>query len=320
MSLDNSALAVGSSTVHLHSRSADGAPTAAGLTFTPLDASNIEVAGTTLLVNGPKGTISGMVISLASAGLILGTKTFAMPLPMPDPDKTPTANGIFTLADQIDASKSKSGVAVAGTTLSVNRPDTTRSGTSIPGAPAGQVVAGQTLTVPTPSPGPTGEAVIIAGNTVTAGGSPVTIAGIPLSLAIGPSGLYVSAQGSGSVTLTASVLAGASMSLDPAGQLVVGGSTLTQATGDGNGGLGSAIMAGFGPASSAAGTDHDILHATTGPGAGGGLASTGTDRGNGNATASVLGFAGGARRLAGMGVMRMVGLVSIVGWVGFLSP
>ncbi len=316
MSLDYSALAVGSSTVHLHSGSADGALTAAGLTATPLGASNIEAAGTTLHMNGPKGTIHGTVISLASAGLILGTKTIAMPSPAPDPDVTPTANDISTLAGQINTPKGKSGVAMAGTTLSVTGPDTTISGTVISAAPSGLIIAGQTLILPTPSPGATGDAVIIAGSTVTAGGSPVTIAGIPLSLATGPSGLYVSAQSSGSVTLSASVLAGESVSLGPAGQLVVGGSPVTAATGDGNGGLGSVIMAGFGPASSMVGTNLGNGHATAETGLGGGMATSGTGRGDGNATAAVLGFAGGARRLAGMGVMSIMVQLCVLWWLG----
>lgn len=200
------------------------------------------------------------------------------------------------------APEGKSGVAMAGTTLSVTGPDTTISGTVISAAPSGLIIAGETLTLPTPSPGATGDAVIIAGSTVTAGGSPATIAGIPLSLATGPSGLYVSAQSSGSVTPSASVLAGESVSLGPAGQLVVGGSPVTAATGDGSGGLGSVIMAGFGPASSMAGTDLGNGHATGG--------------GGGNATVGVLGFAGGARRLAGMGAMSIMVQLSVLWWLG----
>jgi len=295
MSLDNSALAVGSSIVHLYSGSADRALTTTGLTFTLLDTSNIDVAGNTLSSNRPKGTISGTVISLASAGLILGTKTFAMPSPAPDPDANPsTVNGVFTLVGQTFTPEGKSDIAVAGNTLSVNGPDATISGTVISAAPSGLIIAGEIHALPKPSPGATGDAVIIAGSTVTAGGSPVTIAGNPFSLAIGPSGLYVSGKGSGSVTLSASVLAGESVSLDPAGQLVVGGSTVTQATVDGNGGLGSVIMAGFGSASSTAGPS----------------------LGNWNATAGPLGFTGGARRLAGLGLMSMVIQVSVVGWLG----
>lgn len=77
------------------------------------------------------------------------------------------------------APKGKSGVAMAGTTLSVTGPDNTISGTVISAAPSGLIIAGQTLTLPTPSPGATGDAVIIAGSTVTAGGSPAIIARIP---------------------------------------------------------------------------------------------------------------------------------------------
>lgn len=294
MSLDDAALAVGSSTIHLYSGSANEALTAAGLVFTPLDASIIDVAGNTLSINRPKGTISGTVISLASAGLVLGTKTFAMPSPAPIPDATlTTTKGVFTLTDQTFTPEGKSDVAVARNTLSVNGPDTTTSGTVISGAPSGQVVAGQILTLPTPAPGVTGDTVIIGGSTLTAGGPPVTIAGTPLSLAIGPSGLYVSGQGSGSLSLSALMVAGASVSLDPAGQLVVGSNTIAPTTGNGGGGLGSVIMAGFGPASS---TARPSL-------------------GNGNGTAGTLAFTGGAGRLVGLGMMSMVVQVSVIEWL-----
>ncbi len=95
----------------------------------------------------------------------------------------------------------------------------------------------------------TGDTVIVAGSTLTADGPPVTIAGTPLSLATGPSGLYVFGQGSGSPS--ALKVAGESVSLDSAGQLIVETSTVAPATGHG-GGLGSMIMGGFGPASSTA--------------------------------------------------------------------
>jgi len=293
-SLDDVALAVGSSTIHLYSGNVNGALTAAGLESTSLDASIIDVASNTLSINGPKGTPSGTVISLVSAGLVLGTKTFAMPSPSPIPDATLiTTKGVFTLTAQTFTPEGKSDVASAGNTLSVNGPDTTISGAVISGAPSGQVVAGQTLTLPTPSPGAMGNIVIIAGSTLTAGGPPVTIGGTPLSLAIGPSGLYVSGQGSGTLSQSALVVAGASVSLDPAGQLIVGSSTVAPATGNGDGGLGSVIMAGFGPASSTAGPS----------------------LGSGNATAGTLAFTGGAGRLVGLGMMSMVVQVSVVGWL-----
>jgi len=116
------------------------------------------------------------------------------------------------------------------------------------------------------------------------------------------------------VTPSASVLAGESVSLGPAGQLVVGGSPVTAATGDGNGGLGSVIMAGFGPASSMAGTDLGNGHATD---VGGGMATSGTGRGGWECHGWRPGLCGSGRKTGWDGSNEHYGPAecTVVAWV-----
>ena len=105
------------------------------------------------------------------------------------------------------------------------------------------------------------------------------------------------------MAFSAPVVAGESVSLNAAGQLVVDGSTVTQGASAGNGGLASVILAGFGPANSMAGT----AAATAAAGSGLGVA---------NATAGMLGFTGGAERMVGMGWAKIVFSACAVGCLG----
>ena len=124
----------------------------------------------------------------------------------------------------------------------------------------------------------------------------MTVSGNTLSLVSGSSGFYVAGHGSGTSTVSVPMAAGQSASIDAEGHLVINGSNDV-------GGLGSAIMFGFGPANGAS---------TASPTANG----IGTTPGNSsNATTGVLGFTGEGSRSFGFHVSAIVGLVLCISLV-----
>ena len=287
VSLDKSSIVVGSSTLALPTGSGNGVLTAAGQTFTPLGGGSILVNGNTFSVNGPPTTVSGTVLSLALSGLVIDSQIFA--LPTPAPEVIPNTKNTITFAGQTFTQLRSDAVAFHGTTLVANGPAATIAGTVISLASSNLVVGSQTFALPTPAPNAFHIAVVIDGTTLTAGASAVTISGKTLSLAFGSSGLYVGGHGSGSSTFSVPMTAGESASMDAEGHLVVDGS------GD-VGGLGSAIMFGFGP-----------------PNGAGTASATGkrigmTPGNSSNATTGVLGFTGKGSRCSSLHVVAVFGL------------
>ena len=262
--------------------------TFAGETFTQLGSDAVAFHGTTLVANGAVATISGTVISLTSSNLVVGSQTFA--LPTPAPKLMSNANKIMTFAGQTFTQFGSDAVAFHGTTLVANGPAATISGTVISLASSNLVVGSKTFALPTPAPNAFPSAVVIDGTTLTAGASAVTISGNTLSLAFGSSGLYVAGHGSGSSTFSVPMTAGESALMDAEGHLVV-----VDGSGD-VGGLGSAIMLGFGPpneAGTASATGKRI----------------GTTPGNSsNATTGILGFTGKGSRCSNLHAMAAFGL------------
>jgi len=272
VSVGSSELVAGSSTVKIPSGKPNGAFTAAGHAFTTQPGSGVIVAGNTLSVSGPAATVSGTVVSLASSGLIIGTQTFAIPTPGPDP-----------------------------TTSSTNGPATTISGIALSLAPSGVVIGDQTFALPPAAPGRVGDTVVIDGTTLTAGNPVITIAGMPVSLVTGTAGLYVAGLGPGSTAFSAPVIAGESISVNPAGQIAVDGTTVSGSAA-GSMGLGSAIMLGFGAASTAA-----IASSM------GGYA--GATQGNGSAATGVLGFTGEGRERVDLPMLAtLLPMIALLGW------
>ena len=287
VSLDKSSIVVGSSTLALPTGSGNGVLTAAGQTFTPLGGGSILLNGNTLSVNGPPATASGTVLSLGSSGLVVDSQIFA--LPTPAPEVMHNTKNTITFAGQTFTQLGSDAVAFHGMTLVANGAVATISGTVISLASSNLVVGSQTFALPTPAPNAFPSVVVIDGTTLTAGASAVTISGNTLSLAFGSSGLYVAGHGSGSSTFSVPMTAGESASMDAEGHLVVDGS------GD-VGGLGSAIMLGFGPpneAGTASATGKRI----------------GTTPGNSfNATTGILGFTGKGSRCSNLHVMAAFAL------------
>ena len=272
VSLDISQIVVGSSTLLLPTAGVNGVLIAAGQTFTPYSPSSIIVDGKTLSVNGPPTTVSGTILSLASSGFVVGTRTYAVPTLAPG--RMSEVNRIVTFEGQPVTQLGNGAVAFHGLTLVPDGPAVTVSNTVISLAPSGLVIGSQTFSLPTPAPTALPGAVVIDQTTLFAGGPAATISGNTLSLASGKSGFFISGHRSDAPAFSAPMTAGESASIDAEGRLVVDGSHDVEF-------LASAIMRGFGP------TDQALTASVTGYGVGGrpGDAS--------NATAGFLGFTGG---------------------------
>jgi len=306
VSLASSGLVIGSQTFAVPTAmtnpepSANSVFTAAGHAFTPQPGPAVIVAGNALSINGPAATVSGTAVSLASSGLVIGSQTFAIPTAVQSPE--PSANSVFTVAGQVITPHGADAAIIAGTTLSMSGPAATISNTVISLPSSGIIIGGQTFALPTSALGKMVDTVVIEGTTLTAGGPAATVAGTPVSLALGSTGgLYVAGLGSGSAAFSAPVVAGESISMNTAGQVVVDGNTVSGSVA-GTLGLGSAIMLGFGPASATSG-------------------ATATDSGSGmtpsnpsNAT-GVLGFTGEGRKTFELRLMEVLLPVSVfMGW------
>lgn len=297
VTLGSSHIEFGSSTLLLPTGSADGILTAGGQTFTPVGPGSVLVNGETLSVDGPPATASGTVLSLASSGLVVDSQTFAFPTPAPE--LMPGANKIVTFAGGTFTQLENGAVALHGLTLDADAPAATISGTVISLAPSNLVVGSQTFALPTRTPAAEAlpSTVVIDGTTLTAGGPVVTVSGNTLSLATGSSGLYVAGHGSGTSTFSVPVTAGETASMDAEGHLVIDGS-------DDVGGLGSAIMLGFGPTTGASPAS------PTGDGIG-----TNTTSGNtfNSTTTGVLGFTGKGSRSFSSHILAIVAAALSIG-------
>lgn len=296
VTLGSSHIIVGSSTLLLPTESADGILTAGGQTFTPFRPGSVLVNGDTLSVDGPPATASGTVLSLASSGLVVDSQTFAFPTPAPE--LMPGANKIVTFAGGTFTQIGNGAVAFHGMTLEAGGPAATISGTVMSLAPSNLVVGSQTFALPTPAPEALSSAVVIDGTTLTAGGPAVTVSGNTLSLTTGSSGLYLAGHGSGTSTFSVPVTAGETASMDTEGHLVMDGSNDV-------GGLGPAIMRGFGPTTGAS-----SMASPTGDGVG-----TNTTSGNpiNSTTTGILGFTGEGGGLFNSHVLAIVTATLCIG-------
>ncbi|MCJ1388162.1 hypothetical protein MMC18_001007 [Xylographa bjoerkii] len=166
-----------------------------GQPVTIINPSAVAVNGATYTAGGAAATISGEVISIASAG---GGPGFSANTPGPS---------LLTIAGQT-LSANPSALTIAGNTLIPGGPGVTVSGTPISLAPSGVVVVGSsslTIVAPMPSTIAPTPSVITAGGqlitaigtgalvfdhtTIVAGGPGATISGTPFSLA--PSGTLI---------------------------------------------------------------------------------------------------------------------------------
>lgn len=221
VSVGTSNIIVGSSTATISNAiAASTAFTVGGQTFTAYP-SGVPIAGTTLQAGGPPITISGTAISLGSSGLIIGSST--IPLPTPAPSST-----TFVLGSQTYTAN-PTAIAISGTILTLGSPAATISSTPISLGASGLVIG--TSTYPLPSSLPS-SVMVTDGQTFTVHPTAIEIAGTTLS------------EGGPAVTV-----GGTPISLGTAG-LVVGSSTVSYRNGPltaTSGGLGGAIIAGFGP-------------------------------------------------------------------------
>lgn len=302
LSLVSSGFIVDSQTIAFPTPGPDLVPNANGIvtfadqTFTRLGSGDVAFNGMTLVANGPAATVSGTVISLASASLVIGSQILTFPTPAPD--LITNANAIVTVAGQTFTRHGSDAVAFNGMTLIANGPAATVSGTVMSLASSSLVIGSQTFAFPASALGALPNAVVIDGNTLTAGGLAVTISGTTLSLAFGGSGLYVAGHGSDASSFSVPMTAGEIASLDAEGRLVVDGSSVT-------GDLGSVIMLGFGPA------DKASKASVTGNGV------ITTAEPSSNVTTGVLGFTGEGTRCFNLHIVAVVGLAFCINLFSF---
>lgn len=217
--LGSSALIIGTPTVPLAPYSPTQIiTTIAGQRITA--ASNtVAIAGSTLSPGAPGTAIDGTTLSLDTAGqFIVGSKTIPLASNIPETITTTVAGQAITAAP--------SGVSVAGTTLNPGAPGTTLDGTLLSLDAASHLIIGS-KTIPLESASPNSIITTIGGQVITAAPDKIAIAGT--ALAPGASGVTVG---------------GTLVSLNTAGQLVVGSKTMTLPSGDT--GLEGLIMGGIG--------------------------------------------------------------------------
>ncbi len=162
----------------------------------------ISVAGTTLTPGAPPIKVSGTLISLGSAAVIIGSSSIPIALP-----RLPWSPGPITNIDSEVVSPLSNGISVAGTTLTPGGPAIMVSGT--PMSLGSNVLVIGTSSIPLATDDPTQVVTTIAGQTITAN---------PTAVEIGSSTLTPGSPG-----LT---LGGTLISLNSAGQLVVGSKTI----------------------------------------------------------------------------------------------
>ncbi|MCJ1452439.1 hypothetical protein MMC28_002782 [Mycoblastus sanguinarius] len=188
VSLAQSALQIGASTIALDPPASLSSPTVTTVAGRPITIlpTAVFIADTTLTSNAPGITILGTPISFGSNGLIIGTSTISLSIP--------TSNSVATIAGQA-VNLALGGVSIAGTTLKIDDPAITISGTPVSLGVSGLILGTSTVPLPAPSSGSVitlaGQAatlypalgqLAIAGTTVRIGGPAVTISGTPIAL------------------------------------------------------------------------------------------------------------------------------------------
>ena len=206
ISLGDSVLVVGPSTLSLGTGDANAVHIAGGVKYTQLDPGTILLDGNTLSFDGPAAIVSGNTVSLGSTGIVIAGKTFAFSTPAPEV----TAPNTLTIAGQLMTQLGNSAVIVDGVTLSVNGVAKQVHGTMLSLASTGIVINGRTYSLPTPAPDviprPDGtftiadqtvrllgsSSAIIDGKLISVNGPAETVSGKIISLA--SSGIIVNGQ------------------------------------------------------------------------------------------------------------------------------
>lgn len=216
---DSSALVVGTSTVPLANElPTQMITTIAGQAITAAP-NAVAIAGNTLIPGAPGATIDGTILSLDTAEhFVVGSKTIPLTSKVPGTITTMIAGQAITAAPN--------GIAVVGTTLSPGAPGTTLDGTLLSLNTASQLIIGS-KTIPLESASPISTSTTIDGQAITAAPNGIAVAGIALT----PGASRVAVGG----TL---------VSLNTAGQLVVGPKTI--ALQNGSTGLDGLILGAFG--------------------------------------------------------------------------
>ena len=161
----------------------------------------VVIAGNSLTLGAPGATIDGTILSLNSAGqFVVGSKTIHFGSKFPETMTTNIAGQVITAAPNA--------VAVAGTTLTPGAPGITLDGTLLSLATAGELIVGS-KTVPLGSASPNSIVTTIGGQVITA--TPNKIAIRSTALTPGAPGITVG---------------GTLVSLNTAGQLLVGSKTI----------------------------------------------------------------------------------------------
>lgn len=179
----------------------------------------ISILGTTLTPGAPPITISGTPIAYGPSVLVVGTST--VPLTSDSEIPSPTTTTIAGQAVTIGQNT----VGIAGTVLSPGGPAITVSGTPISLGSSALIIG--TSTVPLASQASKPFITTVAGHAITAAPNAVEVAGTTLR------------PGLSGVTLDGTVV-----SLDTAGQLVVGSKTMPLTSE--SAGLNALIVGGFG--------------------------------------------------------------------------
>ncbi len=162
----------------------------------------ILVAGTTLTPGAPPVKVSGTPISLCPSAVIIGSSSISIALPRP-----PWIPGSMTNIDGKVVQPLSNGISVGGTTLTPGGPALTISGTPMSLGSNALVIGTSSILLATDDP--IQLVTTIAGQTITAD---------PNAVQIGSSKLTPGSPGL--------ILSGTLVSLDSAGQLVVGSETI----------------------------------------------------------------------------------------------
>lgn len=105
--------------------------TAAGQTWTQINQNAVIANGATLSIGGAPLTTDGTILSLATAGLVAGTSTIAIPAPSAHPISSQPEPAVFTAAGQAFTPLGNNQLLVNGATIIQNAPATTISGIAI---------------------------------------------------------------------------------------------------------------------------------------------------------------------------------------------
>ena len=187
----------------------------------PLTA-GVSLAGNTLTPGASPITISGTPISLGPSSLIIGSSSFAVPLPR----QSWTPGQLTTINGQTIQPLTNGGISIDGTTVTPGAPPITVSGALISLGSSALIIGSNTIAFDSEVP----ERLVttVAGQVITADPTAVKLA----SLTLTPGGPGTS-------------LSGTLVSLNSNGHLIVGTRTIPLETM--SGGLGGLIMGGFRP-------------------------------------------------------------------------